>query len=178
MVVLPRTKLSRRCFSLGTAAWLSLGAPARALADERRTLFVIGRSLNANVVHYDVRLNAAGELDRERPLIAYWVMHAEDGRREGLSWLEWQLAYGWSIIARTDARLLELRLTAFPQRSVLVRSDAAGGARAELRIMERDAVLQRIFVQLGDGGGPSVRYIDLFGAELASGKALRERLEP
>ncbi|HKO94748.1 MAG TPA: DUF4833 domain-containing protein [Polyangiaceae bacterium] len=176
--MLPPTKLSRRCFSLGTAAWLGLGTPTQALAGKRRTLFVIGRSLNANVVHYDVRLNAAGELDRKRPLTAYWVMHAEDGRREDLSWLEGQFAYGWSIIARTDAHLLELRLTAFPQRSVLVRADAAGGARAELRILERAAVLRRIFVQLGDGAGPSVRYIDLFGAELASGKALRERLEP
>src|SRR6185295_647265 len=167
MVVLPRTKLSRRGFSLGTAAWLSFAALPRARADGARTVFVIGRSLNANVVHYDVRLNAGGELDRERPLVAYWVMHAEDGRREELSWLEWQFAYGWSVVSRVEARRLELRLTAFPQRSVLVRSDASRGARAELQILERDAVLQRIFVQLAGGGGPSVRYIDLFGTELA-----------
>jgi len=176
--VLPQTKLSRRGFSLGAAAWIALAAPPRALADQRHTLFVIGRSLNANVVHYEARLNAEGELDRERPLLAYWMMHAEDGRRESLSWLEWQFAYGWSIVTRVEARRLELRLTAFPQRSVLVRVDTARNTRAEVRILGRDAVLQRIFVQLGAAGGPTVRCIDLYGTELAGGRALCERLEP
>lgn len=40
------------------------------------------------------------------------------------------------------------------------------------------AALHRIFVQLADGGGPTVRYIDLFGSDLRSGQPLRERVEP
>jgi hypothetical protein len=177
MVVLPRTKLSRRGFSLSVAAGLTLGSTSWARAERRCKLFVIARSLNANVVHYEARLDAANALEREHPLLAYWVMLAEDGRREDMSWFERQFAYGWSVVSLEPYRL-ELSLTAFPQRNVVIRVDTAGGVRAEVRILGRAAALQRIFVQLAERGGLSVRYIDLFGTDLASGQALRERLEP
>jgi len=134
--------------------------------------------LNANVVHYEARLDSVSELERVRPLVAYWVMLAEDGRRQELGWFERQFAYGWSQVSRTEARRLEVRLMAFSQRSLVVRVEASGAVRAELRISGRAAVLQRIFVQLADGGGPTVRHIDLFGTELDSGRPVRERLEP
>jgi hypothetical protein len=178
MVVLPRTKLSRRGFSLNVAAGLALASTSWARASPRRVLFVIARSLNANVVHYEAQVSAAGELDRLRPLVAYWVMHAEDGQREELSWFERQFAYGWSVVSRGEPQRVELRLIAFPQRSLVMRVDASGGVRAEVRILGRTTALQRIFVQLADGGGPTVRYIDLFGTEISSGRALRERVEP
>ena len=47
-------------------------------------LFIIERSKNANVVHYDARLTADGKLDPKEPVIAYWVLLAKDGRREKL----------------------------------------------------------------------------------------------
>jgi len=178
MVVLPRTKLSRRGFSLSVAAGLALASTSWARADRRCALFVIGRSLNANVVHYEARLNAAGQLDPRRPLTAYWVMHAEDGHREDLSWFERQFAYGWGVVSRVEPYRLELRLIAFPQRTVVLRVDASGGARAEVSILGGTAALQRIFVQLAKGGGPSVRYLDLFATDLSSGQPLHERLEP
>jgi hypothetical protein len=182
MIVLP-TKLSRRGFSRSVAARsmaaaLALAATSWARTVRRQTLFVIARSTNANVVHYEAQLDTTGRLEEEHPLLAYWVMHAEDGHREDLSWFERQFAYGWSLVSRAEPYRVELRLTAFPQRGVVVRVDAGGSARAELQIAGRVAVLRRIFVQLADGGGPTVRYIDLFGTDLASGKPLRERLEP
>lgn len=159
-------------------AWLALAATSRASAPRRRSLFVIARSMNANILHYEAQLDAAGKLDAEQPLIAYWVMHAEDGHHEHLSWLERQFAYGWSVVSRVEPYRVELRLTAFPRRSVVLRVDVEGGVRAELQIAGRSAALRRIFVQLADGGGPTVRHIDLFGTDLASGRPLRERLEP
>jgi hypothetical protein len=170
--VLLRSSLSRRCFSLGLAC-VALTRGARSAAP--RALFVIARSLNANQVHYAVRYSSHAGFDRERPLQAYWVMHAEDGRREELSWLERQFAYGWSIVSPITAQHFELQLLAFPRR-VLVRLDGSGGVRAEVIIQGRAASLQRIFVQLGQGPGLVVRHVDVFGIDLASGRALRERI--
>jgi Domain of unknown function (DUF4833) len=160
------------------AAGLALGSLSWARTEQRCQLFVIGRSLNANVVHYEARLDAAKTLDRERPLLAYWVMHAEDDHREDLSWFERQFAYGWSLVSRVEPYRVELHLLAFPQRSVVMRVDGSGGVRAEVRILGRAAALHRIFVQLADGGGPTARYIDIFGTDLATGQPVRERLEP
>ena len=53
--------------------------------DFSQLLFVIEKSTNANVVHYDARIMPDGELDPRQPVEAYWVMAAEDGRKENLS---------------------------------------------------------------------------------------------
>lgn len=51
-------------------------------------LFVIERSLNANVVLYEAGLRPDGTLDPERPVHVTWRLDAEDGRREGLNLIE------------------------------------------------------------------------------------------
>jgi hypothetical protein len=44
--------------------------------------FTIQRRKNANVVQYDVQLSPEGKIDPEEPIIAHWVMLAEDGRKQ------------------------------------------------------------------------------------------------
>jgi hypothetical protein len=57
-------------------------------------LFIIERSKNSNVVHYDARLTADGELAAEEPVIAYWVMlvRTADGRISAGSRRRWPTA--------------------------------------------------------------------------------------
>src|SRR5579864_6728058 len=59
-------------------------------------LFTIERNINANVVHYEARLKD-GKLDPHQPVVAYWIMAAEDGRRQELNLLEKVKAYGFNI---------------------------------------------------------------------------------
>jgi len=169
--------VKRRALLVG-AALSGLGFEARAGVTPSAPLFVITRSKNANVVHYEARLAASGALDREQPIGAYWVMRAEDGRREGLTWLEERLAYGWS--ASFDARgELLVRLRAFSGRALCVTRAENGAFCALLRIDGRPAALERIHVA-SDGGGltPSVRYVDLFGTTLADRRHISERILP
>jgi hypothetical protein len=60
-----------------------LALPAAPATAQIKTspLFIVERSKNANVVHYDARLTADGKLDPKEPVTAYWVLLAEDGRR-------------------------------------------------------------------------------------------------
>src|ERR1700730_4942067 len=62
-------------------------------------LFTIERSTNANVVHYEAKVSQDGRLDSREPIIAYWIMAAEDGRRQALNLMERTLAYGFSTRA-------------------------------------------------------------------------------
>jgi hypothetical protein len=57
------------------------GLMAAHIEVRQATLFVIERSTNANVVHYDANIAADGQLDPRQPISAYWVMAAEDGHR-------------------------------------------------------------------------------------------------
>jgi hypothetical protein len=51
-------------------------------------LFTIERSKNANLVVYDARLTDSGELDPKSAVVVYWLLKAQDGRREELNRVE------------------------------------------------------------------------------------------
>jgi hypothetical protein len=159
---------------LAFAGSVAVGAPC--FAGESRRLFHIGRSKNANIVSYDVRIDRKGKLIQSDPIDAYWRLFAEDGRREELSFFERKLAYGYSA-ERVSAEGFELRLSAFDRRPVYVRRKD-GRYRAEMPIGGRKARLERLFVQSTDGVVPSVQSVDLFGTDLETGARVRERLLP
>ena len=170
----PMDMLTRRQVGglIGGAVVISRLPVARA-DGESRALFSIARSTNQNVVRYAARLRGR-DLDSAQPIEAYWLMLAEDGRREELSWAERKLAYGFAASAVASDRC-QLRLVAFKQRVVTVER-APLGFRALVSIKGRRAVLQRIFVQVSTGALlPRVQHVDLYGTTL-DGSAIGERI--
>jgi hypothetical protein len=151
-------------------------APAR--AREPAGLFTITRSTNRNVVHYECRFDARGALDRKQPLAAHWLMHEDGGRREELTWVERQLAYGWSIASKVRPEGFDVRMLACPRRPLCVRALTSGGYRAIVPIAGRKAFLQRIFVQVQDDAlVPHVDYVELVGSDVETRAPRRERVE-
>src|SRR5271157_6388828 len=109
-----------------------LAAPAAAQI-KTSPLFTIERNTNANVVHYDAQLTADGKLDRKKPVIAYWVMLAQDGRRENLNWIEKKMAYGINIKPDPSVNGYQMTIVAAPQRSITVKK-VGSAVRAEIVI--------------------------------------------
>lgn len=172
--------LSRRAFQMlapATALELCLTAvPRLAGALPSRELFTLARNTNANILKYAVRTGKDGRLDGGHPIEAYWLMLAENGRREELTWTERRFAYGFSTSNSTDHGC-SLRLTACPERELRVRA-VDGGYRAEVTIAKQATVLKRIFVFAEPHTlFPSVRYVEISGIN-ASGKLVSERLLP
>jgi hypothetical protein len=146
-------------------------------ADEPARLFCIGRNKNANVVCYDARLQKGRKLYRSHPIDAYWIMRAEDGRREELSWLERKYAYGFTILGDASDSGFRFRLDALPDRTIDVRH-ADRTFRAETMVARRRSRLVSVFVQTKEGGVmPKVRYVDLRGIDLETGRQQVERVE-
>lgn len=168
---------SRRAFLFATASTIS-GAGLAAQPLHWRDLFVVARSTNENVLHYALRMKSDGEIARDEPLTAYWIMHAEDGHREGLTWLERRFAYGWDVVSKVTHAGFDLRLKAFPSRTVRVRRRGSGSYAPWLRIAGKRALLERIFVQVDEGGlTPSVSYLDVIGTLPRGGERVSERIE-
>ena len=168
--------LSRRAWvTLVPGAALSLCWSRAAYSLPSRELFTLGRSTNANVLRYDVRTTRDGALDVSNPLDVYWLMLAQDGRREELTWTERQLAYGFSV-SGANAHGFSLRLSACPDRELHVRGDS-GCFSAELQIARQPAKLKRIFVRTEGALLPSVRYVDIFG-HTPEGRTVSERITP
>lgn len=118
-------------------------------------LFTISRNINANIVKYDVVPNA------NQPIDVYWLMLAENGRREELTWMERKMAYGFEV-SKATPQGFTLQLAAYKQR--LIRVEKAGESfRARIFISGKPATLTRLFIFSDGGIVPKVRYVDLYG---------------
>jgi uncharacterized protein DUF4833 len=155
----------------------TLGAPG----DSRHEgcpaeLFRIARSKNANVVVYEANLVRNHELDDREPVRAVWLMEAEDGRREDLTFLEWRLAYGFDVRAVSAGDELRLTLKAQPTRPI--RIGWRNGCPSALAVISgRQAILRRISVEASEGGlVPSVRSVTLSGEDARTGGMLQETI--
>jgi predicted small lipoprotein YifL len=161
----------------------SAPAPEKAAAPtaaqkKTQSLFIIERSKNANVVHYDARPTSDGKLDPKEPVIAYWVMRAEDGRREELSWMEKEKGYGFDIKPDPSVNGYNITLMAAPQQQITVKK-AGDTIRAEMVIGGRQAVLEKIYINASDGlTGTKVHYVMLYGKDLKTGGKCLQKIVP
>jgi hypothetical protein len=145
---------------------------------QTQPLFIIERSKNANVVHYDARLDADGKLDPKEPVIAYWIMLAEDGRREELNWIEKRKAYGFDIKPDRSGNGYRMTVVSAPDRPITVKQEGQV-VRAELVIDGRPAVLEKMYINSSEGlMGPKVHYIELHGKDIQTGEKRFEKIVP
>jgi Domain of unknown function (DUF4833) len=154
--------------------------PSLAIEDGTRTcpLFAIERSKNANVVRYDIRLTPEGTPDPERPIIAYWLRMAKDGRKRPLKWIEKQLAYGFEARYDCQQDVIFMEMVADAERPIRVYRHN-GLYRAETRIEGRPAFIRKIYVKSTETGLlPRVDYLDLYGIDVKTGKPRHERYVP
>ena len=145
--------------------------------DRFQPLFLIERSTNANVVHYDARIGPQGSLQPAQPVVVYWKMHAKDGHREDLTSLEKKRVFGISVAPQADGGSFLVRIAAQPARDIRVFLER-GAARAETSIAGKRAFLQRLFISTGKLNIFRVNYIDVFGLDVATGAEVRERIAP
>jgi hypothetical protein len=161
--------------------WFAAGAAScvfalDAGADPTTRLFCIERSKNANVACYDVRRVRDGGIDLRSPLDAYWIMRAENGRRQELTWLERKMAYGFRAVGEGASTQVTVELTALPGRALTIRRQGKT-FRAEAAVAGRRSSLRRVYVHAVDGAVlPRVLSVDLWGTDLETGRVNHERL--
>jgi hypothetical protein len=173
------TRAPRRFFLAALVALAVIPAiPAltegTAQAEGLVTLFQIERSKNTNEIHYAAQVGKDGTLDAKEPVAAFWVMKAEDGRREGLTFMERKMAYGVDATARGSE--FDIKLAAAPERAIKL-MNVGGRWRAQTQLNGKSAYLSRIFITTKEGGVmPTVVSIDLYGEDAASGKTIQEHV--
>jgi hypothetical protein len=145
-------------------------------AERCERLFALRRSSNRNEVVYEACFRR-GAPDPDRPVRAHWRMTESDGHREELTALEERFAYGVAV-RRNAGGDVTFSLRAAPDRALWLEG-AGDEARAVVEIGGEACALLDVYVALGTGGlFPSVRYVLLGGASLATGALVSERIEP
>jgi hypothetical protein len=159
-------------------ALLALLAAAATAQIKTSPLFIVERSKNANVVHYDAQFTDDGNLDPKEPVIAYWVLLAEDGRRKKLSWIERKKAYGFTIESDRSGNSYKMTMVAVPEHQITVKQEK-DAVRAETDIDGRRAVLEKMYINTTNGLlGPKVLSIEVYGRDLQTGEKLYKKLLP
>lgn len=145
-----------------------------ASAQSADKLFFMQRSKNANEVHYDARVTQDGTLLKKDPIDAYWLRKAGDGSRAPITLLQ-KIAYGYDVDPAKDGTYT-MKLTALKERPLtLVR--VAGKWRARVVIAGKTAYLHHLYVATDESGVvPKVLYVDAFGEDVDTGKAVQERV--
>src|SRR5437867_1141100 len=111
---------------------LFLACPVWVSAGTDQQLFIIERTTNGSIVHYDARLDASGHLDPRQPVIAYWTIDSANGRREALNFLEKTRAYGFKVKQKSQGRYV---MTVVSQKKIEIEVYQDGGSvRAETSI--------------------------------------------
>jgi hypothetical protein len=154
--------------------------PVTCLSKELKVapLFRIERSKNANIVQYDAQLTPEGKLKPEKPVIVYWIMHANRGEKEDLNWIEKKMAYGFNMeyVPKGDFWIMDL--VADIQRKIKVYK-ANGRYRAETLIDGHPSFIDAIYIQSTEGTiRPKVKYIEFFGKAVKTGHRVYEKFIP
>ena len=162
----------------GFVLWAAMVAAASvASAGEAQVpLFVIERSVNGNVVHYDAQLKD-GKLDPQQPVVAYWVM-GENGRRQELNLLEKLKAYGFSIFPDKQPEVFHMTLVSDKKKEIRV-IHLGSEVRAEAQIGHCSAHLQKIFIESKKSWMINLpEYAEMIGNDMQTGAECRERVTP
>jgi hypothetical protein len=156
---------------------VSIGAPGLP-DDSYQTLFIIERSTNANVIHYDAKIGKDGAFDPKEPVVAYWIMLAEDGRRQKLTALEKSRAYGFTIRRDSSGQSYWMTLVSQKRRTIHIHQEG-GKVRAVTLIGGHEAYLRKIYVKTRKSGLlRTADYFELFGNDLATGQDCYEKVAP
>jgi len=164
--------------SLAPLAVAQTPAHARIASQETYVpLFVIERNTNANVVHYEAKLRD-GKLDPQQPVIAYWVMAAENGRRQELNLLERLKAYGFDIRPDHDPEAYRMTIVSDKKKEIHV-FRMGNTVRAAAKIGSCDAYLEKILIASKKSWLISLpEYAEMVGTDMSTGAPCRERVTP
>jgi len=151
--------------------------PEFKVPDEPNQLFYVQRSPNANTVIYAAKLDAQGNFDSRGPVEAFWRKFNIDGSKQPLNFMERMMAYGVKVNARKAGEPITFTIASLPQRKLTLGWDAQHHPQATMTIGSRVVKLAYVYLHVVEGGlMPGVPELDIFGTDLANGKAVHEHL--
>ena len=168
-------KILSLLFVLLSLTHLSAGNTSDDCYTTQNRLFHISRSVNRNLVCYDVHLKD-GHLDTDHPLEVYWINREEHpGARGTLSYIQRKLAYGYKVIS-CDEYTCVCTLTAYPSRRLTIRKHG-DAFTCFISINNREAILKTLHVKSKPKNPLSVEYVELTGIDSDGKTIVSERVK-
>lgn len=143
---------------------------------QKDELFKIVRNKDANEIIYHLNTDAQGQLDRKKPIEAYWIRYEIEGRGRSLNAIERRYAYGLNFLENSPE---EIRFQFVSiKRDLFLRKISRRQFEVQTDINGQRIRLDEIYLHL-DGGTfwvPRIAFIELRGTN-ASGEKVVEVIE-
>ena len=137
-------------------------------------LFHIARSLNRNLVCYDTN-QTNGKLDTKEPIKVYWLnREMEPGKTNGLSFIQKKMAYGYKVVSIAE-HTCTITLTAYPEKKLTICREGDHFV-CHVKIDNRQAILQSLYVKASPNNPLNVEYVELQGITTDTGVPVTEKV--
>ena len=137
-------------------------------------LFYLQRTSNTNTIVCELNLKANGQINEEYPVHVFWIHFAEGGQRKELNYIQRVFAYGIKA-ELIEKEIYKLQFVSYKKRAFFLRfSQKDNKYQVYSNINNREAILNRIFIKV-EGGTfwvPNIKYVELKGWEVVSGKEI------
>jgi hypothetical protein len=142
-------------------------------------LFYLQRTPNSNTIVYELNYDTDGKINADEPVHVFWIRYPEGGIHKELSYIQRHFAYGLKAELMKDGRY-KLIFAAYKKKNLyLMYAQRDNKYHVYTTLANKVAILNRVFIQIDPGGtfwSPNVRYIEMKGMELSTGKDLTERI--
>lgn len=143
---------------------------------KKQNLYVIQRNKNRNTVFYDLNIMPNGDVFPYNPIDCYWKMYEKMGVREELTAFEKLTAYGYDIQKNPKGDYF-IQMNSLKNRAIQLVREKSGVYACVTYIAGKRSNLKKIFVFTDESHLiTTVKYIELFGKDLASGTDTYERI--
>ena len=143
-----------------------------------KLLFYIQRNHNANTIVYDAHFDKHGDLIEDSPIDVYWIRYEEKGQRMELRTIERLFAYGVKC-SKIDIlkNQYKVKLVADEKRDFRLKQKAPFKAAIFVLINKKPSQLDHLYINADNSGiWPKVKYIELFGKDIATGEKTYEKI--
>lgn len=151
-------------------------------AKTNKLLFYIQRSHNKNTIAYELNLDKNGKLKNDRPIHPYWICYNQGDALEELSYIQQKFAYGLNVKSLdAENKSYKFNFVSYSKKSLYLRK-REGDDRyvVTISVNDKEIELDKIYVKT-DGGTfwvPVIKYIEVSGNDISTGKYINERIIP
>lgn len=142
-------------------------------------LFFVQRTPNLNTIVYELNLKNDGKLNEDEPVHPFWIQYAGGGEHRELNYIQRKFAYGLKV-EPMDGDRYKLTFVSYKKRNFyLVYAPRDNRYHVYGSINNKVALINRMYIQIDPGGSfwsPNVKYIQLAGREVSTGKEMTERI--
>jgi hypothetical protein len=139
----------------------------------------IGRSVDANEIHYFIHLNENGSLSKNQPIQLYWANYKEkNGQLEQMNWIKEKFGYGLKYLKIEDEEAV-FQFVSYEKRTFILKK-YRGNYRIFTKSFNKWVLVDRIYIEINGGSFwlPKIDCAKLYAHNINDNQHLVEIIKP